>query len=70
MTDDTINEPYPTVEQFPAAPRVTGPMVIPPSSPLLSPNKSVRQAWQSALAIIRKKNIAARNNGGKRVPLA
>lgn len=64
-----LTGPIPTTEEFPAVPPVNGPMAI-PSSPLLSQDRGVRAAWQAALYTIRKRNKAARNNGGVRPPLA
>lgn len=60
MTDDTINEPNPTVEQFPVTPIVNDPLANPARSPLQSPDPKIRLAWQVALSTMRKKNRAGR----------
>jgi hypothetical protein len=71
MTGNTIAGPNPTVTQVaPVAANNGSETTNPPISPLQSPNKGIRAAWQCALETIRQRNIAARNNGGQRVPLA
>jgi len=61
MTDDTITDRNPTVEQVaPVSPTNAGDLTNPPKSPLQSPDPKIRQAWQIALWRIRAKNRAGR----------
>jgi hypothetical protein len=68
---NAIAQPDPTVAQVAPVSATNGSETTnPPATPLQSPNKGIRAAWQCALETIRQRNIAARNNGGQRVPLA
>jgi hypothetical protein len=60
MSDNTIDEPNPTVEQFPVTPAINNPLANPARSPLQSPDPKIRLAWQVALARLRAKNRAGR----------
>lgn len=68
---NTITDKNPNVTQMAQpAPTNAGDLTNPPASPLQSPDPTIRAAWQCALETIRQRNIAARSNGGQRVPLA
>jgi len=59
---DKITGPNPNASaSFPKVPVTPAtPMTNPARSPLQSPNPKIRQAWQTALWRIRKKNRAGR----------